>query len=169
MHSIHGDWNRSTQDMYAENLTQVFTLANQALYQIITFPDHTLASSHWKSMIKTCTYIFLFPLLFNIFMQVLQIRCLISSLSNTARVVINFCISRLNSESLEAKLPLRVMLQLLETVSLSFCAICLLLRVFSQSDPLTSPAQPCLSTSYPDLVVTMSSIFVTSWYCNFHW
>lgn len=72
-------------------------------------------------MIKTCTYIFLFPLLCSIFLQALQTRCLISSLSSTARVVINSCISRLNSVSLRAELPLRVMLQVLETVSLSFC------------------------------------------------
>lgn len=72
-------------------------------------------------MIKTCTYIFLFPLLCSIFLQALQTRCLISSLSSTARVIINSCISRLNSVSLRAELPLRVMLQVLETVSLSFC------------------------------------------------
>lgn len=121
-------------------------------------------------MIKTCTYIFLLPLLCNIFVSALQTRCLIFSLCSTARIVINFCISRLNSESLEAKHPLRVMLQLLETVSLSFCLTqsVFLLRVFSQSDPLTSPAQPCLSTYYPDLVVIMSSMFVTSCCRNFH-
>lgn len=72
-------------------------------------------------MIKTCTYIFLFLLLCSIFLQALQTRCLISSLSSTARVIINSCISRLNSVSLRAELPLRVMLQVLETVSLSFC------------------------------------------------
>lgn len=138
-------------------------LAKQAIYQQITFPDHTLASSHWKSMIKTCTCIFIFPLLCNIFMSALQTRCLISSLCSTARVVINFCISRLNSESLEAKLPLRVMLQLLETVSLSFCSTqsvssleCFLNLIHLLAQP--SPATP------PIILISWSSCHPCLWH-----
>lgn len=37
-----------TQVTYAEDLTLVFVLAKQTLYQLVTLPDHTLASSHWK-------------------------------------------------------------------------------------------------------------------------